>query len=271
MRTDITQVCLAGHGPKHYPVRSGRPLRDPELEPIRQKMQGHGYGGSMRGLRSQPLVRWLKTQLGRSWDDVYSELSAKLHSSGNAGRVLERLVLGQLDIDNVEMRDGVAWVASGRYVREPYKVEGLYVHPQTRVLCNQAYRAQATRDAAERRKAESLAKRKVLTDTLQLHKLEDGIWYAVELAPIPALPLCKVPYWNRLPDGSFGAVCYREEPDYTKAARDVLTGRSVYHMPNVKRRATSHAMAELYGNGEVYGAHKRQLSHKELKRYGLLG
>lgn len=269
MRTDITKVSFDGHGPKCLPLRPGRPLRDPELEPVRQKMTHHSYG--LHGLHPKPLVRWLQAQVGRSWDAVYSELSAKTHSSGNVGRTLEQLVLGKVEVHNVEMRDGWAWVTSGTYTREPYKVEGLYVHPKTRVLCHQTYRSKAVREASERRKAESLAKRKVLTDTLQLHKLDDGLWYAVELAPIPTLSLCKVPHWPRLPNGGFGDVVYREEPNYTEAARDVLTGQSVYRMPNVKRRAASHAMAELYGNGEVYGARKRQLSHKELKRYGLLG
>ncbi len=40
--------------------------------------------------RSNPLRRWLKSQVGRAWDDVYSEIRSKFDIRGQDGRLIQQ-------------------------------------------------------------------------------------------------------------------------------------------------------------------------------------
>jgi len=78
-----------------------------------------------------PLRRYLRKQVGRRWDDVYSELSAVLDKRSMTGRHIWTHVRQDVTLDCYV---GV----SGRIWRGPYgvsEVDGLYVHPVSGVVC----------------------------------------------------------------------------------------------------------------------------------------
>jgi hypothetical protein len=80
-----------------------------------------------------PLRRYLRKQVGRPWDKVWSEITQSLDS---------RSLTGQHIFDHIRWEvEQEAWIAeNGRVYRSRRwranaPVEGLYVHPRTRLLC----------------------------------------------------------------------------------------------------------------------------------------
>jgi hypothetical protein len=77
-----------------------------------------------------PLEGFLQSNLGRPWDNVFSELRQGLDV---------RKVTGRHIFDHLEwMVERECWIGADRKVYEyprGYEVIGFYVHPRTRLLC----------------------------------------------------------------------------------------------------------------------------------------
>jgi hypothetical protein len=195
-----------------------------------------------------PLKRWLAKQVGRPWDNVYSELAAQIDRRNT---VQEHIFthIEQFVERNTFLRDGEVFQC-GDWGRSAVRIRGstveLFVHPVTRILlANRNVRTwQQTRAAA--RAVEALEQARfvrVLSPTRQLQQL-DGYWFAVTLRAIP------------------DAIC----------ASDGKSARRVY--PKVWDVVEKQWVTRLDGNGwprakAVYAFAKRQLSTIELRRHGL--
>lgn len=123
------------------PRGKGRRSRDPEAldslprrEPMVRKGQGWREGG---GTDYAQLRRWLERQVGRPWDEVYSEVS-HLHD----WQVKEDVKRWGVETNTLLDAEGYivylnpySWHGASRLIRVDSTPGALYVDPQTRALC----------------------------------------------------------------------------------------------------------------------------------------
>jgi hypothetical protein len=142
MRNDMAKVVTErprrGHG---NPSRKwGRRLGRHEYEaedhgPTRAPIaRHHQYGWNAKEFSDLlgPLRRYLRKQVGRPWDKVWSEISRTLDTRSLSGRHI-------LDHIGWEVEHHASLGADGRVYHNRWSglapVSGLYVHPRTRLLC----------------------------------------------------------------------------------------------------------------------------------------
>lgn len=106
-------------------------ITDRAAQPIARR---HQYGWNAKEFSDllEPLRRYLRKQVGRPWDKVWSEITHSLDS---------RSLTGQHIFDHIQSEvDRHVWLGpDGRLYHTrwsgPLPVSGLYVHPSTGVLC----------------------------------------------------------------------------------------------------------------------------------------
>ena len=176
-----------------------------------------------------PLKRWLRKQVNRPWDKVYSELVSTVDT---------RTVVGQHLIDHVksEVATHCVRVEDGRLIRANdwtwgHQVQGLYVDPHTGILrwTPQRTNRQRWRDQQRAEQERLRDVRRLAAD--RLLQRENGIWFELDVRKLqPIRPgACK--------------------PGHTQPKLDAPT--------------THNAL----GRFEVLA--KRQLSRKELRKHKL--
>jgi hypothetical protein len=262
MRQDMKEVFReAGRTQGKVPKRS-RMLQDIENLPPREGMRrpyrlNWSICGKSGRLNMAPIQRWLTKQVGRSWDDVFQEVCQVADMRSTTGRELRIRILNFVTTTGLEVTsEGLVMEIVG--YQGPAEVTGLYVHPITRTLCNGATRTWATlsKDRADAIQLELHARRRILSPTHQLHKV-NGIWYSLTMAVPHPMEQTTITWTN-----SRG-----EESSYKVFDRDTECVDILSSMP-VSR--PHWAMKEQYGDANLYAKAKRQLSHKELKDFGLL-
>jgi len=213
--------------------------RDDFEGPTRLGMRA-GYGYRALNENLAPLRRYLRAQLGRPWNKVFSEICAGIDTRNTVQQHIRQHIDDFIAI-NVEIRaDGKLIDLGGnrQFRRDPLNLsQQLYVDPQTGLIrLNKDYKTWNRRQA-ERRSIEEAAiaqqRRKIDDHTLLM--LLDGLWFSVRVDALPG------------------------EPRY-----DVLLRRSVSHA----KRDDCDECRRLYGSC-VYAFSKRQLSKRELKKHGL--
>ena len=177
-----------------------------------------------------PLRRWLRSNAGRPWNEVYSEASAIPDPANSMRSHLLDFVYR-----NNFMHDGEVWC---HVWPEPAPVSSLvghtiwpkfYVHPETGILREVPHRKH--REPFVPRKTLLSKFRRWISDWELLMKIE-GFWYLLEMSPIDQAP---------------------KRPPF-----DLLFKL---------RLSASHAVV-VYSH-PLYATSKRQLSHAELKKYHL--
>jgi len=253
MRTDMFKVIVERpRGYKGGDATADRRRRNDFDGPHFLGMRaGYGYRALNENLR--PLQRYLRSQVGRPWNKVYSEIARTI----DRRNTVQQHVYQHIE-DFVAVK--VAW-QDGRLVDlDAYGgiadlSQELYVDPRTGLLrLNKNYRSwrQRYRENARADEAEIHARRRIVDDLTQLH-LIDGEWYEIRFAPLPAGE------WKNV----------------------VVRGRTVYkHVAEARYDVVRKCMtsdsegrderARLYGVRLIYATAKRQLSHREKKSYGLL-
>jgi hypothetical protein len=214
-------------GPSHLGMRSGI-----------------GYRSLNENLN--PLKRFLRAQVGRPWNKVYSEISAgidrrntvQLHILAHLDGMIA-VQAGWRNGELVDLKDRY-----GRYGREkPGMRQELYVDPRTGLIRpNKSYRSwNSERRAKAKLDAEELATRvRHVDQDMQLMRIE-GQWYEVSFADVP--PAKEIEYMRG------GAIHRRQRFTwvYDVVLRKKVCGREE------KRYAVS----------------KRQLSRREIADCGL--
>jgi hypothetical protein len=120
-----------------------------------------------------PLQRFLRRSVGRPWNDVYSEMCAGLDKRKTTGQHIFDHVKQMVAIHCFMGANGKVWHLFWHY---PVEVEGLYVHPQTGLLC-----------WAEPPNRRELKRKKLLAEDVtwleSTHETgfrkHEGIWYRV--------------------------------------------------------------------------------------------
>ena len=182
-----------------------------------------------------PLRRWLQSQVGRSWNEVYSEACAVIKPD-SVVRAHIRTHLLEFVVRETFMRNGEVWCIQTMFwsgsgetpVRElSNRHFPFYVHPVTGILCAKPPHPRK-RDQWQRYALE-LAKVRRWIDPQTLLVQWRGLWFECTMRPVPREPV-----------------------------RDELW---------LARVSVSHA-SEAYGRA-MYCARKRQLSRDELRAHGL--
>lgn len=139
-----------------------------------------------------PLVRFLRTAVGRPWDEVYSELRENLRlDSATQYHVVQHL-RHYVHLDVVMLDDGHLYREHGswRYGNTPLDVphrffnaeRTFYVHPKTKILCLAPPKG---KKAYARENAEEKLHAPVQVNKFLQFRYINGSWKAVELAEIP--------------------------------------------------------------------------------------
>ena len=185
-----------------------------------------------------PLRRWLHAQLGRPWNDVYSEACAvikpdsviRAHIKTHLLEFVERHTLmhkGQVCVIQPHRGGGLMPLAEIRYGRSSF-----FVHPETYLLCKIPVRPR-------RRWRDKQAERRTLTrwlsDTTLLRQL-NGCWFECRMEKFPV---------------------------------QFAKGDSPWRFDFAERKMICRASAnDIYGRN-VYCTAKRQLSRRELRKLGV--
>ncbi len=192
-----------------------------------------------------PLRRWLRAQVGRPWDDVYSEACAVIKPDSIVRAHIKTHLL-EFVHRHTFLRDGRVWCFGRSRLFAP-GIEGpveeaasrwtpFYVHPANGRLCEVPLASQRERRRAWSELRSGFApEQRWLGDTRALLRL-NGLWFDGTMKAFP-------PYCNR-----------GDEP----VRQDVA----------LKRRLNRSQAYDQYGR-YVFCVAKRQLSSKELRRHGL--
>jgi hypothetical protein len=205
---------------------------DFEASPLREAM-GRGYGAKRLNENLQPLVRFLRSCVGRPWNDVHSEIAARISCKS----AVQKHVLDHLrDYVRKDVRIEGSSVFRICDRKRPIRSWGMrfefYVHPDTGILC-------LAPNAREKRRRADNPDRRVVSHELELWRIGD-IWYAIGVARIPCQALARA--------GCFDVVARARVEDRLFAA---------------KARSNP-----LWRTGR-YAASKRQLSTREIVHYRL--
>lgn len=190
------------------------------------------------GEHLSPLYRYLRRQVDRPWDKVWSELCATLDRRSVVQAHLFQHIHDKVATETL-WRDGAVWARTWRGLQPLSECRAeLYVHPRTGILLVNRARTVAARTQALARDAQAAARGRErrlgtpLPPHVQWHRL-DGLWFEVRLAPLGDMPVY-----------------------------DVV----------LKRTVTSANRAELqacYGSGVLHACAKRQLDRHTMRRHGL--
>lgn len=201
------------------------------------------YGGKTLNENLSPLRRFLMSNVGRRWDDVYSEISSNLRTD-NAVQQHVRDHIRDFVAFNVSCGRWGELFVNGYSIRSlENSYHPLYVDPNDGILKKTPDRPRRTpyREVAA---AEELKTRRVADDGTELRK-HDGIWYMVTMAMIPKSHVVRY----TMQDGSI------KESVVPGSAYDVLLKKIV------------HAPISYRGGPTTYCSSKKQLNAAELKKY----
>jgi hypothetical protein len=148
MRDDMAKVVTErprrGHG-NGSKKTTGPLIRrfDPDREydePTRLPVaRGRQYGYEAKEFSDliNPLKRYLRSCLGRPWNNVHSELSLKLDRRSVAGSHIWDHVMSEIETDCYIGDNRLAYSNRRRYPNTEIPVDGLYVHPRTGLIREQ--------------------------------------------------------------------------------------------------------------------------------------
>ncbi|EEF62206.1 hypothetical protein Cflav_PD6482 [Pedosphaera parvula Ellin514] len=233
MHKVIVERPRGGGGCGKQNRRANIPFEDrPRFQGIKRAHVRRKWFGEHLG----PLRRWLRSQVGRPWNEVYSE-ACKVIKPDSVVRNHIKFHLLEMVIRHTFMNEGEIWcfdsnwrMAGGPVNQIAGRCKPFYVHPETGILCEQVWwRKRATyfeKEAQQRSETQ-----RQLSRNVRLIKL-NGLWFE-----------CQMEF-------------FRETQNPTPY--DVALGRQVYGSISCK----------MYGD-YVHCVAKRQLSRKELRRYGL--
>lgn len=191
MRNDMMKVVAE-------PARGGSSYRIAKGEKIRLQREGidsvqhEGLGqrwnfDDRRPMRDHlnALRRFLRKQVGRRWDEVYSDICHNAPKGSFLGHHLRELVAD-------EVSDCVTISGEQMYGRRGWKVYpgDLYVCPETSIL-------KVYDDGRERRRHRWQRRNElemIAIDDYNKYVNIDGIWYAVELADVPGPEVKERPF-----------------------------------------------------------------------------
>jgi hypothetical protein len=274
MRADMAKVIVERPRRRDGCCRKGRQVDFEDL-PFRVGMRRDRleHGGSKEPNDNlAPLRRFLHKQVGRRWNDVYSEIAANLRVDSTMQQHVRDHVGDLVDLHGQEER----WITvfrsggAGERVRvSPWKE--LYVDPTDGILKHN--------DLSKSRKVDRLRRERerpvnsIKLEPMRELKLIDGVWFEVEYASLP-VPQYRERYQTR---------SIRQRPwdpncpvvEYEVVVRTLISApvfdvikRELIRVGPVVDDDANRRRWEREGT-KHYAVSKRQLSTKMLRRHGL--
>jgi hypothetical protein len=191
MRPDMHKVVVERPRWNPGPGKNGRRANLPnELLP---KFEGMRRPYSMRkGFTDLlgPLRRWLRAQVGRPWDDVYSEACSVIKPDSVIRAHIKTHLL-EFVHRHTFIKNNEVWCFTNRWPSQELPLTAaasrwvpFYIHPLTRLLCEaQVQSRRRWRD--EKRRNEKVTAR-WLNETTLLRQL-DGFWFECQMEKFPQL------------------------------------------------------------------------------------
>ena len=273
MRDDMSKVIV--ERPRFKPRRaSGCPPKidaDSDLPAFIGMKRLHKERQNYKTLNENlaPLKRYLFKQVGRPWNKVYSEISEHLR----ADNPVQQHVRDHLK-DFVEINPRCGLTSRYSILGKELWWQPLYVHPDNGLLCRtDQHPARRAARIVEANKPKPEIDRVKVTTELEL-RLIDGLWYEVQMAPIPQPEYISE---NRLVRQPIGWGRKRRWVEVEKMVgrlitpdvRDIVTGKLLPAGPSEDNRHEWYWFRREHPE-RYYGVAKRSLSRRELKRHGLV-
>ncbi len=127
----------------------------------------------------KPLERYLKSKVGTPWDDVWSEICQTLDRRSMTGNHVFEHLRWMVELQTCLIDGEVYETSSGG---KPFKVQGLYVHPVTRLL---SYKPRKSFKYIPKVDPNIFAG----PSDLERYTKNDGIWYLSKYRLSPTPPL----------------------------------------------------------------------------------
>ena len=219
-----------------------------------------GYGYRSLNENLAPLRRYLRAQVGRPWDKVFSEICANIDRRNTVQQHIHQHICNFIAID-VGIREG-QWVDLAnrwRFLPSNFGIyQELYVDPHSGLIrlnkdCH-SWRQSAAR-RRQREQAEITARRRTLDERTLLLLLDD-VWFRAEMDVLPDNQ-----HIEKVIDGKTRR-CVIAEIRY-----DVVLRRNVSREMSDELRQCK----RLYGSADLYAVSKRQVSTREIKAHRLRG
>lgn len=145
MRRDMPKVIVgrprygSGFRPRNRRLPKDPDKLDalPKRESSRRVAETYDYKCEVFRDHLEPLRRYLKTQVGRPWNKVWSEICAELHPRSTMHQHVRDHVLQEVERETLFVKDGEVWVRGGDIRRV---LTGLWVDPRTGILRDKLYR-----------------------------------------------------------------------------------------------------------------------------------
>ena len=245
MRQDMSKVIVERPRRGGNNTRRGRSVPE-DLQPSHESMRAphvRHYGGKELNEYLSPLYRFLQSRAGQPWDQVWSEISKNIRATNAVQQHVRDHVMMWVCTKSCIGEDGEVWLLDGTPYPASKGFSHFYVHPETGLLVYNTQRnnwKNRWREGKKQRDEVMKATSLTLSNGVELRKHE-GIWYEVELAPVPKPEMVDSVLFK-----SIVRKVPRAVPVY-----DVLLKRFI---------------SETYG---TYVCSKRQLNHQELKSYGV--
>jgi hypothetical protein len=203
------------------------PLHEP-LSPRRGRSKGFS---DLIG----PLRKYLRRQVGRPWDKVYSEICQHIRSTNTVQRHLLEHLWWEIQVNVIEVDGHLHVLPSHRWLRATLRQNQLYVCPRTRLV-----------------KVYEVCRKKCC------YKSPDGWW---------ASDLRLVRYNDK--KGHWQVIDFRPIPasDPLVSAVDVLLQKRVFSSPS--RVGLQQELFREYGRADVYAFQVRRASTWDRSIWGL--
>ncbi len=191
MRADMHKVIVER---PRSPGVDGRHKRRANIPldnlPTKEGMKENHHGRKHFGEHLGPLRRWLRSQAGRPWNDVYSE-ACQVIKPDNVVRAHIKTHMLEMVERNTYLKDGQVYCLD--YSLPDGKGESpisehqnywcrFYVHPESGLLLEKPARKRQRNHGHEKQEALSKVMRKI-SATECLLKL-DGVWYRCDMQSI---------------------------------------------------------------------------------------
>lgn len=227
--------------------------------PYQETMFGkRGRGTKSFGEHLQPLVRFLRSSVGRPWNDVFSEIRERCPNDNAVNAHIYQHLWGYV-------------------VRHAQVIDGKVCHPPDETFGVEGFREVLDRGRddtfyvdsngilrrAPRRvfKKQKEANKNIIKDHGQIYVRQNGIWYKTFLKPIGA------PTSVTKMIAGYGGHLYAQEIWHYPPFKDVFlkVGSATYGWDGQKG---AQECQRFYGK-KVYCCQLRQLGSRELKKLGL--
>lgn len=235
-------------------------FKDPENTPNRLSTgKIYGYETKSFSENLNPLWGFIRKNVGRKWDDVYSEICKTFDKRS----VINQHILSHLNgfvATKVFEEDGKFFERSKYYHKMSVDSYEYFVHPKTGILTKSNYKSYniIAKENEDQRKKELLKIKRVKDSLTEAHRI-DGIWYEFKFKQ---LKLTKM-YRPVLLKGNF----YTKEAYMGYPLEECLLGVALKNAKKPEHLSTFDY--NYYNLPKRVAYEKKTMSKKELKEYGI--